>query len=250
MIAGFDPHALRQTIANGGLILPADGDIERFRPDRIVHAAVMSLRSIVSGWLVGERTTLEGSLNNAIAWLENAEKPLARTGGASWSDIADCRRALALAHWMADGKDDDGLWRAAGEAAEKGLRSSMISHAEFAIYNLADAILDFLLADQSSEGAQLAAKVDRATQPSWPPEALFALECTKLPRSKLPDGWRDFLNTWLKRWLDDGEFIRAACWLKFLLGSEIKDPEALLFAAYDFTPGVEQPMKADLRVPR
>lgn len=240
-MSGFDPVALRRTIESDGLFLPSEDDIEKFRPDAVGNAAVLSLLEIVAGWLAGERVRLSEDLDRAVRWLEDAENRREKFGSSPWFHTVRRKRALALARWLRDGNDERDLWLAAGETAAKALSTRKVSQAEFAEYNLADGMLDFLLAGHRAEGTELAARIDKVSHAKWPPEARLALECCKVPGSTLPAGWKDFLQERLRCWLDEGEFIRAACWLKFFLGHGGGDAESVLLAAYDFLPGIEPP---------
>lgn len=236
----FDPTAVKRKIERDGVILSSNGDIGEFRPNAVGNAAVLSLLEVIYGWLAGERVRLSKDLDHIVVWLEDAEKRKESFGAAPWFHTARRKRALALARWLEKGGAERRLWHAAARTASMALSAGKVSQAEFAEYNLADGLLDFLLAGKRGEGKSLAAKIDEIPQAKWPAEALFALKCCEAPGTVFPDDWRRFLEARLKRWLDEGEFIRAAAWLKFFSGTA-RDAEAVLLKAYDFMPGLTRP---------
>jgi hypothetical protein len=201
----------------------------------------------VSGWLVGERRRLAGRFARTVDWLRDADARDERFDDPPWHNKMSRKRALALAGWLAAGRDERKLWHAAAAIAADAVLAGDFDRTDFVQGNLADCLRDFLLAGTPGEGAQLADGLSDVPRTKWPDEAVFAVHCCGSQEGRPPADADAFLRRHLAEdWLGAGQFIRAAAWAKYLLASHGKaKPEAILLGVYDFMPGIQRPAARD-----
>lgn len=199
-----------------------------YLPNAVGHSAIQGLAAAIGAWIDG----LEGEAYPVVAkardWLRDSVDREESFGAPPVTFAARRSRALAVADWLVDNAQPAPRYaetrRLSGFVLEEMERSSTLPEGYLVEEFLPDYLLDCFSAREFLLGWTTYRRlgggdIDNATQATGPTELAAALcRAHAVNVAGQPPGWapagRRVLVRVLPGWLDRGQEIRAAAWLK------------------------------------
>jgi hypothetical protein len=187
-------------------------------------AATLALGEAVVGWVVGLEEQARPVAVRALRWLQESEAS-EESSGQPPSYFAMLRaEAIAVATWLLTDEHPGALFAAALPRHEQAIAdlAAPLSHAELRAGYLPDYVRDCFSAGQAERGAAAYARhggrpLTSLDDVQTPLELAAWLCSTDAEATSWAAAGRRVLHPHLGDWLDTGQGLRAAAWLKVVL---------------------------------
>ncbi|MEI7867578.1 MAG: hypothetical protein WCI11_06780 [Candidatus Methylumidiphilus sp.] len=254
----FDPNRKRHFILSFDLERELELPMEDYFPDFVGNAAVLNLPTVIYGWLCGLQNEVQPLLAKYTAWLENAIEREEHCGDESPAYSSMWRlEAYALCNWLAGNESIKPIYqnimREHGKYLDELAKLGNLSAKEVKMPSLNDYLRNCFQAGEFATGVDVYESLE-GKKPYLSSEEMTEIEfgywacCQRLDKNWSANKHAEVGSILLQKhleydWLEEGQVIQAASWLKMVYWDSglIRTPLATLLKAYDLMPHVTRP---------